>query len=452
MAQQLGLPGIPALRGSSVSSLLGGSTAISQIAMWTVLAELANAVLQPALVNVQNAIWPLDPSRPLSPADLADAVVRGHMDRDTATAEAAKSGIDKDPFAILLANTGEPPGIEQLLFAHRRKIIDTARLVAGIRQSRVRDEWIDVIEALSFVPLTASDAVDAAVENQIPRDQAVEIARQNGITEADFEILFNSRGRPPGPQELIELTNRGIIPETGTGPHELSLEQGISESAIKDKWIPAYYALREYLPPPRTVTALERDGAITREQAQALYVKHGLSVELAAAYAASASHAKLATDKKLAKDTVLQLYHERVISDAQVHDYLAALGYHPAEAQFLIDLTDLQRSVKAVNSAVSKISSLYIGHKIGRTDALNDLNALAIPPKQVDELIQTWDLEREANVRIPSEAQIAAAMHYQIITLEDAIAELQNLGYSAYDAWLVLSVHEKAPLGAPPPK
>lgn len=411
------------------------------------MAELVNAVLAPALTNVRTAVWPQDPAVPLSPADAADAVLKGWLDPAAGAGEAAKSGVGSDAFDVLTKVTGEPPGIQELLFAFRRGLIDQERLVHGIRQSRLRNEWIDVIEALRISPIPASDAVDAAVENQIDRSEAEKIAYENGYDAHSFDILYHTRGRPPGPQELIDMVRRGFIAQDGKGQDVLSLEQGISESAIKDKWIPVYRHLLQYHPPPRAITALERHGAITPDQAKAMYQEAGLSPELAAIYSADASHLKTRADKLLAKSTVIELYTARVVPKDQAQAMLVALGYSAEESAFLFDLADLQRALKALGSAISRIGQYYIAVKIDKTTAVNALNALQVSAAQQDELIQIWELERMANVRIPTAAEIASAFHYKIIPQDEAQAELQRLGYSQYDAWLLLSVraHEALP-------
>lgn len=430
----------------AISALFGEGSIIRTILVWQVLGQLISPLVTPMTQELSNLLNSRFTQAPLSPEVAADLVLKGWISEAEGQGIAAQSAISGDAFRKLLDAAGEPPGLLQLLEAYRRQIIDQPRLVKGIRESRVRDEWIDVIEALGFVPIGLSDAVDAAVENQIPYADAEHIGYQNGIKPADFRILFNTRGNPPAPSELIELVRRGFIGMTGTGPDALSLQQGISEGATKDKWIPAFEKLVDYHPPPRTVTALLRHGSLDHATALQLFKDAGLSDTLAAAYVADATNQKLAGQKELARGTILQLYGARVIDEATATSLIETLGYTAQEVAWLLAYEDMARELKAVNSAVTRIGTNYIAHRLGDTAALNALNALAIPHAQVDELMTTWRLGRSANVRIPSEAQIVDAHHYQIIDQATAVAELGVLGYAPHDAWLLLSVREHAKL------
>ena len=94
----------------------------------------------------------------LSPADLALANLRGIINDTTMNEYAAELGITPDDMQVLIGNTGEPPGIMQMLFLYRRGIIQEEDLRRAIKQSRIRDEWIDDVIALRYQPMTTADA------------------------------------------------------------------------------------------------------------------------------------------------------------------------------------------------------------------------------------------------------------------------------------------------------
>ena len=435
---------------SAASDLLGDATTIRQILLWQVLGQVLAPILEPITREIANVINTDSPEAPMSPADAADAVVRGELSAQDGASVAAMNGVSADTFARMVAITGEPPAVQELLFLFRRQLIDEARLVHGIRQSRVKDEWIDAIRMLQTQPISPADAVAAAVENQLSHDEAARIAFEGGIDRAGFDVLVNTRGRPPGPAELLELVRRGFIPATGTGPGVLSLDQGISESDVKDKWIPAYHRLLEYMPPPRTVTALLRAGSIDQATAHQLFQDAGLTPALASAYVADASHQKLAAHKDLAKSDVLALYHVQAISAADVHTMVEALGYTAAEVDLLLQLEDLKRVLRMVNAAISRVHSQFVAHRLDRATAVTVLDELRVPAAQRDQLLADWDLERQANVKVPATGTICQAFYYGIIDQATATAELVRQGYSAFDAWLELSVHAKTALPGQP--
>lgn len=442
----------------ALGGLFSGGGVAEQFFVWGVLYEVAQTVLAPLVTDLTYAVQGAHPVVELSPADLADMVIRNLLDQADAEGRAKKFGLSADRFDLLVKDAGEPPGLEFLLEAWRRGYIpwdsgsDTDPSVrTGVRQSRTKDMWTDTIHKMAEVPLPPAVAVDAVVEGQIPHDEAATKAYASGVTPEDFQIMVNTRGNPPSLTELLELYRRKLIPAAGTGPDALTFQQGIYEGASKDKWEPLLLRLADYLPPPRTITALERAGAIDATQAAALYEQAGLTPALAAIYSATASNEKMAGSKQLAESAVLNVYEAGLIPQDEARTLLAAMGYASHEVDLLISYRDLQQSLKAMTAAVARTHTLYVGHKLSQVDATNNLNALGVPAAAQQGLLAVWELERASNVKVLTAAEITDAFAYLIMDQATAQNELMALGYSAYDAWVMLSVKNKAALGNQPP-
>ncbi|HVT14571.1 MAG TPA: hypothetical protein VHQ90_00120 [Thermoanaerobaculia bacterium] len=426
-----------------VADFFGGGDAIRQILLWTVVGQLVAPILAPAEQELANLMWSRASVVPLSPAEAALGLIKNTITQQEAYTEAEKSGVGSWALDVMTKNTGEPISIQEALFLWRRGKIDQARLTHAIRQSRVRDEWVDAVIALGTQPIAAAEAVAAVVQNQIPYAEGEKLAYENGIDAAMFRILVDVHGRPPGPMELVEMARRGHIPVGGTGPGVLSLDQGISESDVKDKWIPVYHQLMEYLPPPRTVTALLHAGSIDQATALDLFRKAGLSPSLAAAYVANASHTKVQPEKALAKTTVVELYTAKLVDHAGAVGMLEKLGYTATESGFVLDLADLQHHLVNLRAAMTRVGNLYITRKIERAAASTDLDALGVDAAHRDEQLAIWDLERAANLKILSETAIAQAWKYSLIGDDEALSQMQGHGYTAHDAWIFLAIHNK---------
>ena len=443
---------------SILDDLFGEQSTAIQFFTWAILAEVVRSLINPFLQQLVQDVSSEHPVTPLSPAILADLVVRSYLTQDQAATIARLSGVSVQDFALLVDDTGEPPATDFLLEAYRRGLIgldqpmgDNPSLVQGIHESRVKDEWVTLIDQMRTNVLSAAEWVQAYLRGQVDLATAQTGAYQAGITAEDFTVLFNTAGNPPSPGELVTLVRRGLIPFKGLGPDALTFQQGIFEGDAKDKWEPLYEALSVYVPPPRTVTTLLSHGVITEAQAQQLFQDAGITPELAAAYSASATAEKLVTDKQLAKATVLQLYEQRMIDEPTALQDLALLGYDGAEGTFLIALQDAQRSIKAVNAAVSRVQTLFVGRKISPGAAQSLLGELEIPAPAIQSLIQTWTLEQRTFTRILTEAQVADGFKYGSLTEAQASTKLQDLGYSAFDAWVLLGNANLGALPNPPP-
>ncbi len=437
---------------------LGSALTVGEIFLYQLLGQVLGAAMAPGTTWIQQFAYSHFPDVALSPAELADAVIKGHLPLSKAIEQAGLSGIDKERFQLQVDSGGEPPGLDFLLEAFRRGFIPqggagagSVSLEQGIRESRLKDKWIPVVEKMGLRPIGVADAVDAVVESQIPHDQGQQIAYQNGTSGDDFTILVHTRGQPPSPTEVIEMVRRGKIPLQGTGPDATSLQQAIFEGATKNKWEPIYEELTIAVPPPRTVVALIRAGTVSDADGARYLQDAGLSPQLAAAYVAEAHHIKNATHRNLTVASILDFYEQRMISADDATTLLGDLNYTTTESAELLAYRDLQREIKAVNAATSRILKLYTTRKIDATAAHNALNSLQIPSAQVTELLAVADQERALEVKTLSEAQIVAAFRRNIFDQATAQQELVNLGYVPFDAWVLLSNANGAPLPNQPP-
>lgn len=384
--------------------------------------------------------------QPVSTADAIDAWQRGHITQDQATAIATQNGTEADQVGILLANAGNPLSLEQLLEAYRRKFIDRATLAKGIRQGRTRDDWIGVAEQLGHSPMSTADAVEASIQGHLTKDQARRKAEENGLEPQDFDPLWETAGEPLARTELQQLYNRGKITlET--------YKQGLRESRLKDKYVNDAIELHVREPEPREVITAITDGVITRDRGLALLRELGYSAEVARMLVAEGEVHATGPHRQLVTQQVSVLYADRLISEEQATAFLTQLHYTRQAAAMLLQLADFTREHKILNTGIGVIRSHYLAHRISATVARADLLALRIPSASVDLYMKTWGLDRLANPRQLTEAQIvkAAKNHLfvpkgELTTPEwDARNEeagherLVQLGYSAGDAALLLA-------------
>jgi len=440
-----------------LSDALGGQGALTQFFVWQVAGQVVQSLMAPALNELSQDINAAFPTVQLSPEDLAQLVVRNYRDLGDAVNVAKKSGVNGDDFADLVSLATVPPAPGDLALMLRRGLIvqsgqghGSTSFEQGMSESRISNKWHDLIRELAVQWPTPTDALDALLEGQISRADAEALYTRLGGDPQFFTVLYNTRGQAPTPVEALEMANRGIIPWTGTGPDVVSYEQAFLEGPWRNKWLKPYEGIGRYLPPPRTVTAMVAAGSLTDDQAQQLLMAQGLTAELAAAYIHDAHNQRSAGERDLTVGQLLDMYEAGLISADDVKPLLVALRYSSESADLLLALRDLRRAISATNSAVSRIHTLYVGYKITSAVATSSLNALKVPPTQIGEILSTWDIERSANLKVLTEAQIVAAWKKGIIDDNEALTELQSAGYTPRDAWILLSTANGAPLGTQP--
>ena len=470
----------------SFDSLLGEGSAGRQLLVYGVGYEVARALLGPMFTEIEYQINNNSPIIELSPAELAELVVRGVIANEPdAAARAQKYGLSADKFDQMVRLAGEPPGLVQVLEWWRRGYlpwdqgIGAPSVAEAIRTSRIYSYWTDTIQKAQFQPPSPADAINAVLRNQVTLEEGISMAYFAGLgvtalavpagsdtaqTATAFQVLLDTAGRPPAPGELGVAANRGVIPWGNLDPAtkvpnagEISFAQGIYEGDTKDKWLPIYADLARYEPPPRTVVALLRSGAISVADATT-YLEHaGVSPALAAQYVVEATTAKTTKQKELSEQRVVTLFTDKLIDLPTATADLELLGYNAAEAEQILTSAVAENTLSDFRGAISRIRGYYIAHRVTDVQASDALAALGVTADKVATYLAQWRIDQEANIKVLSETQIVTAWFYNnfssVPATNEAIAmgKLQQIGYSAYDAWVLLSNRNKGPLGSPPP-
>lgn len=424
-----------------------------QLLLWGVLQQLLQPLLAPLTTELSKLMYSATPDVPLSPADAAGLVARGLIDDGTGQDIANDNGIGQTDFHKLVDAARSAPDLGTLVAAFQRQLIhqgaDDPRqlsLFGGLTDSGLRPEWFPIIEKLAVQIPSTAEVMNAWLEGQIERPEALRRYLEAGGDPTWFQTSYNANGEAPTPIQLLELVNRGIIPWNGTGPGVVSYAQGFLEGPWRNKWEPSFRALAEHVTPPRSVTAMYHAHQLTRDEAAAELKKSGLSPAMITAYLAPAIHDATTSEKHLAKGDVLSLYTDKLLTHTQAHAALVALKYSATDADHLLDLTDLKDVTAQLRAGVTRVRSLYQGGKLTASEAADALHALGVAAPQAHDLIDTWNVTQAHRVHELSAAQIESAMHYDLITEAEAMARLIALGFDQADAWLALSVRNHAPL------
>lgn len=398
-------------------------------------------------------------SQVISPADAASAAVRNFLPEGEAAGQAAKSGVDAALFQTLLHLAGDAPAPGQLAEALRRGLIPdggtgpgSVSFEQGIAEGRLADKWTDMIRGLAKIWPTPANALRAALTGQIPLDEGRALYERLGGDGQFYQIMFNTEGQAPTPLEAVEMALRGIIPWNGTGPEVTSYEQAFKEGPWRNKWADAFKRAAYPVPTVGQIADYLRYGIIDKPTAAKELAARGIVGD----------HAKWAMDyaeavstfdfRGLTLNSVMHALQASIVTEANARTILKSMHVSDQAANLLISYTKLQRAVSATTNAISHVGSLYVARKITQDTARKSLAQLGLDQAAASDIMQTWDLEAIVTVKTLTPAQIVDAWAAEIMDQDTAMLELTNLGYTPYDAWVLISIKAKTPQPGRPPQ
>lgn len=367
------------------------------------------------------------------PETLASLVTFGVLAQADAADMAGQSGMSAANFNLLVEGNGQPPATDELLFAYRRGIINKDRLLKGIKQGPVRNEWFDVLESLGSIPMSTADAIQAYVQGHLTLDQAKSIAIQNGLLPEHFAPLAETAGSPPGPEAMMGFLNRRFITEA-------QARQALSESRLKPVYSDLIIKSRVALLPAIQVREAYAAGALDHAAAIDLLEQHGYTPTDANTILAVAKHTKTTALRQLTESQVIALRTDQAITDAEATDMLDALGYSADEVTWLFGLADIARTRKLVNAAINRVRASYLAGHIDDTAADTALDSLGVPPDQKTDLLALWAIEAGTVTKGLTLAQCKAALKAGLIDNGGFTARVAAMGYADADVQILLQL------------
>lgn len=140
------------------------------------------------------------------------------------------------------------------------------QLVSATLSSALAPEFLE-LQQLSF-KLTNTRALDpslsisAYVRGHRSADASKDDVGAYGYDAELWQAMADAAGNPLPAEVLLQAFRRGFIPKAGLGSDSVSLEQGVRESDLKNKWLPVLERLQFLLPDPGTVTEARLRGYI----------------------------------------------------------------------------------------------------------------------------------------------------------------------------------------------
>lgn len=390
--------------------------------------------------NIKNQVFHHDPVMPADPGGMVSGLATHRVDPGAAYSALADSGYGQGAVDLMVDAQRGPLDPSQIIALIRKGQSDEATLMDAAIKSGIHPQWAPGLAHLVYGKPDPALATEARVRGHIDAGTHADILKEHGIDPSWSEIVYQTAGQPPGIQELVALWNRGVISEA-------TVEQAILESHYNNKYVEAIKQFRVYLPPPRSIVPMFHSGAITEERARTLLMQHGLSSDDAEAFIREAKSNKTQAAKHATASLIQSMYEDYEMDRANAERMLSNLGYDAESIVLELGRAEALRGKKLRDAAVSRIRAQYDKRHLNRQDASNALDRAGVPPQARDQMLLTWDVEREVGAPTLSTAQLGSAFKKGALTDQEYQDRLLALGYSPTDVRILMETNGATPTG-----
>ena len=317
-------------------------------------------------------------------------------------AEFAAQGIDPERARVLVADTGLPLSLGEMLQLLNRGEVTETDVKVSIAESNVRNEYMDAAVKLRRRLLTPHEHAEAELRGVETRAEASAGANMSGLNDADYATLFELLGRPLNVHEITTGLARG-----GTFGGDYSsvpqpYQDAIRRSAIRPEYADLAFHNRYTYPSAFVLRSLAQAGDLGGQAAVAQVLKE--------------------------------------------------IGWKPSFAQQVSTAwtTEAASGDPNVKSEQTRLKTAthkaYVGSLISDATATTSLEAAGVATASVPAILRLWQTERDLIRKSLSAAQIKKAWTEQIPdpalgrpwTEDEAVSRLQDLGYTDDDARILL--------------
>jgi hypothetical protein len=321
-------------------------------------------------------------------------------------AEFAAQGIDPERARVLVADTGLPLSLGEMLQLYNRGEVTATDVQVSIAESNVRNEYMDVALHLARRLLTPHEYAEAELRGVKSRPEAQAGANLSGLNDADYATLFEILGRPLNVHEMTTgLARGGTFGGDYSGVPE-PYRDAIRRSAIRPEYADIAYHNRYTYPTAFVLRSLAQAGDLGGQP--------------------------------------------------QVEQVLLEIGWKPSFAQRVSTAwTTGSTGTASADPHVSKAQTqvwtathkAYVDSLISDATATNSLSAAGVAAAAIPTVLAAWRVEQDLIRKSLSASQIKKAWFEQIPdpqlgrpwTQAEAVARLVDLGYTADDARILLA-------------
>lgn len=304
--------------------------------------------------------------------------------------EAASHGIDAERLRVLVANTGLPPGLMEMLRLLNMGKVTADDVKRAVAESNLRNEYMDVALELRRQLLTPTEYVDAHLRGWITEAEMLSGAALHGMTSADTLQLFKTHGRPIPEHQVTTGEARGGVYDGPIDAIPAPFLRALQEGSLRPEWYNLAYHNRYTYPSAFVLRSLAQTGELAAADVEKTLLEIGWRPDFAAKVTAAWTAGKTAK------------------ADPHV--------------------------TKAETQVWGALHKSYVDDETDDAKATADLTALGVAAAGIPQVLSLWQLERQIVRRSLTPSQIKKAVGQPGKDHAWALLRLEELGYSTADA------------------
>lgn len=316
----------------------------------------------------------------LTPAQLANARQQEFIGDDRLHSEGSLQGYDAERMNLMYLMAGLPPGVMEGLEMLRRGIIDEARFREIVAEGHTKTKYTDNLLALRTHVISGYEAAGLRLRGWISADESYRLGALDGWAKQEMDLLYLNRGRPAAPGQMYTAAARGIDGPLGRPMDEQQFMMGVQESDIRPEWGPMLWDSRFLYPSLFQLNRLVTGGAIDPVVGAEWATKARYAPEVVTALEASWRGQTGGTAAKWAGRGQSRLYtvaHNEYVSagitEAQARTALTEVGVGSAEQDEVIRLWNAERTISRLELTPAEIRREYRKNIISVDEALAEL-------------------------------------------------------------------------------
>lgn len=339
-----------------------------------------------------------------------------------------------------------PEGLQQ---AYLRNEIDDSQLHDMLKANRLGDESIDLLKKLYEIIPPVQDIIAMAVREVFSPDvverfgqmqdfppEFAEWAKKQGLSTFWAKNYWAAHWNLPSPLQGFEMLHRDVIGKS-------DLDTLLRALDVMPYWRDK---LTEIAYNPLTRVDVRRMyglGVLDESAVFSAYKDVGYNDENADLMTEFTKAFVGEKERELTKADVLSLFKKAGLTENEAAQKLMELGYNEQNSWLLLyrAMYEVQKEMKT--KAVSSIKKLYVAGKITETDAISKLASYNMAANEINQYMEIWDLDRMDKIRNLTVKDIERFYMEEIITIEETMTELRELGYNMQDSQRFVNLFTK---------